>query len=144
MGTHLFGSPCTTKTIPAPTLENRDSDPWKPIFGTPGSRNPHLGTTDLKLQQPSSVYWQSSWKQPNVGSALNTLQIYLLRLICFWNIVIDKSLNTRDHCATVTRSLVFQKWLNDLLLQQLWQVKTTTKFFWNYNSNLAIKHYKEQ
>jgi len=88
-----------------------------------------LGTADLKLQQPSSVYWQSSWKQPNVGSALNTLQIYLLRLICFSNSVSDKLLNTRGHCAAVTTSLVFQKWLNDLLLQQLWQVKATMKFY---------------
>jgi len=60
-------------------------------------------------QQPSSVYWQSSRKQPNLGSALNTLQIYRPRLICFSNSVIDKSLNTRDDCAAVARSLVFQK-----------------------------------
>jgi len=44
----------------------------------------------------------------------------------FRNSVIDKSLITRDHCPAVTRALVFQKWLNDLLLQQLLQLKPTT------------------
>jgi len=33
---------------------------------------------------------------------------------------------TGDHCAAVTRALIFQKWVNDLLLQWLWQLKPTT------------------
>ena len=78
-----------------------------------------LGTTDPELQQASSVYWQSIWKQGKVGSASNMLMICLLRLIYFRNSVIGKWLTTRDHCAAMTKDLVFQKRLNDSLLQQL-------------------------
>jgi len=61
-----------------------------------------------------------------IGSASNTLQICLLRLIYSRNSVIDKCLTTRDHCAAMIRDLVFQKRLNDLLLQQLRQLKPIT------------------
>jgi len=40
--------------------------------------------------------------------------------------VIEKCLNIRDHCAAVTKNLLFQKRLNDLLLQQLRQLKPIT------------------
>jgi len=48
----------------------------------------------------------------NVGSASNTLQICLLRLIYFRNSAIEKLFTTRYHCAAATRALVFQmtKW----------------------------------
>jgi len=57
---------------------------------------------------------------------INHATICLLRLIYFRDSVIDKSLTLRDHRAAVTSALVFQKWLNDLLLQQLYQLKLTT------------------
>jgi len=49
--------------------------------------------------------------------------------------VIDQSFTTRDHCAAVNKALVFQKRLNDLLLQQLWQRKPNT-------DKLKTKFYK--
>jgi len=45
--------------------------------------------SSLELQQASSVDWQSSWKQPNVGLVSNTLQICLPKPIRFINRLID-------------------------------------------------------
>jgi len=64
------------------------------------------------------VNWRSSWKKSNVGSAIKDAAS-LPTKAQIPESVIDKPLTIRGHCAAVTKALVFQKRLNNFVLQQL-------------------------
>jgi len=85
------------------TLENGISDLRKYCFGSPGVREPRLGTTGLKLQHSGTTVYRSGYLAYRLVFCL--CSSYRIRTIFITTLKIGKSMST--HYTNVNAPFIF-------------------------------------